>query len=53
MKFEYILIYENSSDEFDIGHHGIKVKVTAGVKTVFPLPQYKLLCPITQLWFLL
>ena len=36
MKFEYILIYENSSDEFDIGHYRIKVKVTAKVKTVSP-----------------
>ena len=29
MKLEYIVVYENSSDEFDIGHCPIKVKVTA------------------------
>ena len=27
--FEYIVGYEKSSDEFDIGHYPIKVKVTA------------------------
>ena len=36
MKLEYIVVYENSWDEFDIGHHRIKVKVTAGVQRVFP-----------------
>ena len=29
MKLEYIVVYENSSDEFVIEHHRIKVKVTA------------------------
>ena len=29
MKLEHILVYEKSSDEFDIGHCPIKVKVTA------------------------
>ena len=29
LKLEHILVYENSSDEFDIGHCPIKVKVTA------------------------
>ena len=29
LKLERILVYENSSDEFDIGHCPIKVKVTA------------------------
>ena len=28
-KLEQIVVYENSSDEFDIGHCPIKVKVTA------------------------
>ena len=28
LKFEYIVGYEKSSDEFDIGHCPIKVKVT-------------------------
>ena len=29
LKLEQSLVYENSSDEFDIGHCSIKVKVTA------------------------
>ena len=29
MKLEHTVVYENSSDEFDIGHCPIKVKVTA------------------------
>ena len=29
LKLEYVVVYENSSDEFDIGHYAIKVKVTA------------------------
>ena len=29
VKLEHIVVYENSSDEFDIGHCPIKVKVTA------------------------
>ena len=49
MKLEYIVVYENSSDEFDIEHHRIKVKV----KTFPHLPQYKLSGPITQLWYTL
>ena len=36
MKFKNIVIYENSLDEIDIGHYRIKVKVIAGVQTVFP-----------------
>ena len=28
LKLEHIIVYENSSDEFDIGHRPIKVKVT-------------------------
>ena len=35
MKFKYIVVYENSFDEFNIGHFQIKVKVSAGVQTVF------------------
>ena len=31
-KLEYIAVYENSSDEFDIELHRIKVKVTVGVQ---------------------
>ena len=29
MKLEHLVVYENSSDEFDIGHCPIKIKVTA------------------------
>ena len=35
-KSEYIVVYENSSDEFDIGLHRIKVKVTVGVQKFSP-----------------
>ena len=31
MKLEYIVVYGNSSDQFDIEHHQIKVKVTVGL----------------------
>ena len=29
LKLEHIVVYENSSDKFHIGHHEIKVQVTA------------------------
>ena len=51
MKLEYIVVYENSSDELDIEHHRIKVKVTVGFKNFPYLPQYKLSGPITQLCY--
>ena len=35
-KLEYIVVYENSSDEFDIELCQIKVKVTVGVQKFFP-----------------
>ena len=34
MKLEYLVAYENSSDEFNIEHCRIKVKVTVGVQNV-------------------
>ena len=34
-KLDYIVVYENSSDEFDIVHQ-IKVKVTVGVQKFSP-----------------
>ena len=49
MKLEYIVVYENSSDEFDIELRRIKVKVTTGVQNFPHLPQYKLSGPIFQL----
>ena len=51
MKFEYIVVCENSLDEFDIEHCQIKVKVTAGFEFFLHLPQYKPRCPITQLCY--
>ena len=36
MKFGYTVIYENSSDEFDIELRLIKVKVTVGVQKFSP-----------------
>ena len=36
MKLEYIVVYENSSDEFDIEHCWIKVKITVGVQKFSP-----------------
>ena len=35
-KLEYIVVYENSSDEFDIELHRIKVKITVGVQKFSP-----------------
>ena len=32
MKLEYIVVYQNSSDEFDIEHHQVMVKVTVGLQ---------------------
>ena len=50
-KLEYIVIYENSSDKFDIELHRTKVKVTVGVQNFSYLPQYKLSAPVVQLWY--
>ena len=36
MKLEYIVVFENSSDEFDIERHRIKVKVTEGLQKFSP-----------------
>ena len=36
MKFEHIVVYENSSDEFDNEQCPIKVKVTVGVQKYSP-----------------
>ena len=44
MKLEYLVVYENISDKFDVGHCRTKVKVTAH------LPQYKLSGLITTCW---
>ena len=36
MKLEYIVVYENSSDEFGIEHPRIKVNVTVGLQKFSP-----------------
>ena len=36
MKLEYFVVYENSSDEFDIGNCWTKVKVTAQLRIFSP-----------------
>ena len=51
MKLKFIVVYENSSDEFDIEHPLIKVKVTVGLQKFPHLPKYKLSGPVTQLWY--
>ena len=51
MKLEHIVIYENISDKFDIGHCRTKVKVTTDFEIFLHLPQYKLSGPISQLWY--
>ena len=42
MKHVHIIVYENRSEDFEIGHCLIKVKVT---EIFLHLPQYKLSCP--------
>ena len=36
MKLEYIVVYENISDKFDIGHSQTKVKVIVGLQNFSP-----------------
>ena len=50
-KSEYIVVYENSSEEFDIELRRIKVKVTVGIQKFSPFTKYKLSGPIVQLWY--
>ena len=46
LKLEHIVLYENSSDEFDIGN----CQIHSGTLKIFlHLPQYKLSSPISQL----
>ena len=52
-KLEHIVVYENSSDEFDIGHCPIKVRSQRDFEMFLHLPQYKLSSPISQLWHML
>ena len=36
MKLGYFVVYENSSDKFDIEHCWVKVKVTVGIQKFSP-----------------
>ena len=36
MKLEYIVVYENSLEEFDFEHHCIKIKVTVVLQKFSP-----------------
>ena len=36
MKLQYLVVYENSSDKFDIGNCQTKVKVTARLRNFSP-----------------
>ena len=36
MKLDYIVVYENNSDTFDIENYQIKVKVTVGLQKFSP-----------------
>ena len=51
MKLKYIVAHVNNSEQFDIKHCWIKVKVTVGLQKFFQLPQYQLSGPITQFWY--
>ena len=61
LKLEHIVVYENSSDEFDIGHCpsstlGIvrsRSRSRRDFEIFLHLPQYKLSSPISQLWHML
>ena len=50
LKFEHIVVYENNSDEFNIGQCRSNVKVIADYEIFLYIPQYKLSSPIFQLW---
>ena len=53
LKLEHIVVYENSSDEFNIGHCPIKARPRRDFEIFHHLPQYKLSRPISQLWHML
>ena len=53
-KLEYIVVYENSSDEFDIELHWIKVMITVGIQKFSPFTTIQTVWssgPIVQLWY--
>ena len=50
-KSEYLVVYENSSDEFDIELHQIKVKVTVGVQKFSPFTTIQTVRSYIQLWY--
>ena len=48
LKLEHIVVYENSSDEFNIGHCPIKSRSRRDFEIFLHLPEYKLSSPISQ-----
>ena len=49
LKLEHIVVYENSSDEFDI----VRSRSRCDLESFLHLPQYKLSRPISLLWHML
>ena len=47
-KSEYIVVYENSLDEFDIELHRIKVKVTVGFQKFYPFTTIQTVRPYSS-----
>ena len=52
LKLEHTVVYENSSDEFNIGHCPI-TSSWRDFEIFLHIPQYKLSSPISQLWHML
>ena len=50
MKLEYIVVHENSSDEFDIEHHQIKVKVTIRLQKFSPFTTIQTVRSYNSTW---
>ena len=51
MKLEYTVVYENSSGEFNIEHHPIKVKVTVGFQRFFPFTIIQTVRSYNSIWY--
>ena len=52
LKLEHVVVFENSSDEFDIGHCP-RSRSQRDFEIFLHLPKYKLSSPISQLWHML
>ena len=51
MKLQYIVAYENSSDEFDIEHRPITVKVTVGLQKFSPFTTIQTVRSYNSTWY--